>query len=74
MTNINNLIETINKKKAEDTSVNTEQEAPAQKLTVGVMGIGHIGGSFAKAYHYLGHKVLACDTDRSMLQFAKISG
>ena len=85
MTNINNLIETINKKKAEekpDTKSMTEananegsQEAsPEQKLTVGVMGIGHIGGSFAKAYHHLGHKVLACDTDRSMLQFAKISG
>jgi len=83
MTNINNLIETINKKKAEginpnqteETPENSVQEAaPEQKLTVGVMGIGHIGGSFAKAYHYLGHKVLACDTDRSMLQFAKISG
>ena len=45
-----------------------------KKLTVGVVGIGHIGGSFAKAYHHLGHKVLAKDTDQAILQFAKISG
>ncbi len=85
MTNINSLIETINKKRAADTqTANSKPEtgvtemvqepAPEQVLTVGVMGIGHIGGSFAKAYHYLGHRVLACDTDHSMLQFAKISG
>lgn len=85
MTNINNLIETINKKKAEEkpdtksmpeanANEGSQEASPEQKLTVGVMGIGHIGGSFAKAYHHLGHKVLACDTDRSMLQFAKISG
>ena len=43
-------------------------------LTVGIVGLGHIGGSFAKAYHAAGHKVLAFDTDKMILDFAKLSG
>ena len=41
---------------------------------IGVVGLGLIGGSFAKAYHAAGHKVLAFDTDSSILVFAKLSG
>ena len=43
-------------------------------FTIGVVGLGLIGGSFAKAYHAAGHKVLAFDTDSSILEFAKLSG
>lgn len=43
-------------------------------MTVGIVGLGLIGGSFAKAYHSAGHTVLAADTDRSVLAFAGISG
>ncbi len=43
-------------------------------ITIGVVGLGLIGGSFAKAYHAAGHKVLAFDTDASILEFAKLSG
>ena len=43
-------------------------------FTIGIVGLGLIGGSFAKAYHAAGHKVLAMDTDASILEFAKLSG
>lgn len=43
-------------------------------FTIGIVGLGLIGGSFAKAYHAAGHKVLASDTDASILEFAKLSG
>ena len=43
-------------------------------FTIGVVGLGLIGGSFAKAYHAAGHKVFAFDTDASILEFAKLSG
>lgn len=43
-------------------------------MTVGIVGLGLIGGSFAKAYFTAGHRVLAFDTDRSVLGFAQISG
>lgn len=43
-------------------------------MTTGIAGIGLIGGSFAKAYSEAGHRVLAYDTDSSMLEFAKLSG
>ena len=39
-------------------------------MTVGIVGLGLIGGSFAKAYHAAGHTVLAFDTDRSTYDFA----
>ena len=43
-------------------------------MTVGIVGLGLIGGSFAKAYHAAGHTVLAFDTDRSIYDFAVLSG
>ena len=39
-------------------------------MTVGIVGLGLIGGSFAKAYHEAGHRVLAFDTDQSVFDFA----
>ena len=43
-------------------------------MTVGIVGLGLIGGSFAKAFHAAGHTVLAFDTDRSTYDFAVLSG
>ena len=43
-------------------------------MTAGIIGLGLIGGSFAKAYHKAGWRVLALDTDKSMLDFAILSG
>ena len=43
-------------------------------MLVGVVGLGLIGGSFAKAYKKAGHTVLAYDTDERMLDFSIISG
>ena len=43
-------------------------------MTVGIVGLGLIGGSFAKAYHTSGHTVLAFDIDRSTYDFAVLSG
>ena len=43
-------------------------------MTVGIVGLGLIGGSFAKAYAEAGHTVLAADTDHSTLEYAKICG
>lgn len=43
-------------------------------MTVGIIGLGLIGGSLAKAYSQEGHRVLALDTDRSTMQFAMVSG
>lgn len=43
-------------------------------MTVGIVGLGLIGGSFAKAYAEAGEAVLACDADRSVLEFAMMSG
>ncbi len=43
-------------------------------MTVGVVGLGLIGGSFAKAYHEAGHRVLAFNRSRSVLDFAVMSG
>ena len=42
-------------------------------MTVGIVGLGLIGGSFAKAYHAVGERVLAQDIDRDVLSFAVIS-
>ena len=42
-------------------------------MTVGIVGLGLIGGSFAKAYHAAGGRVLAQDIDRDVLSFAVIS-
>ncbi|MCR5684970.1 MAG: prephenate dehydrogenase [Lachnospiraceae bacterium] len=43
-------------------------------MKVGIVGLGLIGGSFAKAYAEKGHEVYALDTDGSTLAFAGISG
>ena len=43
-------------------------------MTVGIVGLGLIGGSFAKAYHEAGETVLAHDADHSVLAFAMLSG
>ena len=43
-------------------------------MTVGVIGLGLIGGSIARAYSAEGHTVLAYDTDSSILSFAIMSG
>ncbi len=42
--------------------------------TVGVFGLGLIGGSFAKAYHAAGWTVLAHNRSRSVLDFAMLGG
>ena len=42
-------------------------------MTVGIAGLGLIGGSFARAYSEKGHEVLAFDIDRSVLGIAKLS-
>ena len=43
-------------------------------MIVGVEGLGLIGGSFAKAYSEKGHTVYAQNRNRSILEFAKLSG
>ena len=42
--------------------------------TVGIVGLGLIGGSFAKAYHAAGWEVLASNRTQSVLNFAMLSG
>lgn len=43
-------------------------------MNVGIVGLGLIGGSFAKAYKNAGSTVFAHDIDNSILDFAMISG
>lgn len=43
-------------------------------MTVGIVGLGLIGGSFAKAYREAGWTVYAFDKDESVLSFAKLFG
>ena len=43
-------------------------------MNVGILGLGLIGGSAAKAYNAAGHTVLAFDPDEAILSFAAISG
>ena len=42
--------------------------------TVGIVGLGLIGGSFAKAYHAAGWTVYASNRTERVLEFAKIGG
>lgn len=42
-------------------------------MLVGIVGLGLIGGSFAKAYTKAGHQVLAQDIDESVLKYAEMS-
>ena len=43
-------------------------------MITGIIGLGLIGGSLAKAYKAAGHTVYAYDTDSSILDFAILSG
>lgn len=43
-------------------------------MTVGILGLGLIGGSMARCYAKAGHQVLAAETDASMFSFATLAG
>ena len=43
-------------------------------MTVGILGLGLIGGSLARAYSLEGHRVLCTDRDDAMLSFAMLAG
>lgn len=43
-------------------------------MNVGILGLGLIGGSLARAYTKAGHTVFACEKDESMLAFAQLAG
>lgn len=43
-------------------------------MKVGILGLGLIGGSLARAYAIAGHTVYVCVRNRSMLAFAQLSG
>jgi len=43
-------------------------------MNVGILGLGLIGGSLARAYTLEGHSVFAAEKDNSMLSFAMLAG
>lgn len=43
-------------------------------MTVGILGLGLIGGSLARAYSKAGHAVYVSNRDQNMLEFAKLTG
>ena len=43
-------------------------------MNVGILGLGLIGGSFARAYAIEGHTVYAAELDESVLSFAVLAG
>ena len=43
-------------------------------MNVGILGLGLIGGSLARAYAKAGHTVYASERDSNILEFAKIAG
>ncbi len=43
-------------------------------MTVGILGLGLIGGSLARAYSMEGHRVLCWDRDQQMLSFSILAG
>ena len=43
-------------------------------MKVGILGLGLIGGSMARAYAKAGHTVYAADKDADMLSFAQLAG
>ncbi len=43
-------------------------------MNVGILGLGLIGGSIARAYAKAGHTVFACEKDEDMLAFAQLAG
>ncbi len=53
-------------------NTSTPAEAASSNPTVGILGLGLIGGSFARAYHAAGWRVAAFDTDADTLAIAMI--
>ena len=43
-------------------------------MTVGILGLGLIGGSLARAYAKAEHEVFACERDENILAFAQLAG
>ena len=43
-------------------------------MTVGILGLGLIGGSLARAYALAGHTIYAAEKDETMLAFAQLAG
>ena len=43
-------------------------------MTVGIVGLGLIGGSMARAYKTAGHTVLGADTDSAILEMTMLAG
>lgn len=43
-------------------------------MTVGILGLGLIGGSMARCYSKSDHTVYACDKDETIMSFAELSG
>ena len=43
-------------------------------MTVGILGLGLIGGSMARAFSKAGHVVLAAEKDEIIFEFAKLAG
>lgn len=43
-------------------------------MNVGILGLGLIGGSMARAYAKAGHTVYACEKNADMLAFAQLAG
>ena len=43
-------------------------------MTVGILGLGLIGGSLARAYALAGHRVYAAEKDETILAFAQLAG
>ena len=43
-------------------------------MNVGILGLGLIGGSLARAYAKAGHRVFAAESNESMFEFAKLAG
>lgn len=43
-------------------------------MNVGILGLGLIGGSLARAYAKAGHRVYVCDKDEQMVSFAQLAG
>ena len=43
-------------------------------MKVGILGLGLIGGSMARAFSKAGHTVLASERDESIFGFAELAG
>ena len=43
-------------------------------MNVGILGLGLIGGSLARAYAKAGHRIYVCEKDSDMLSFAQLAG